>query len=561
MPNVLNAQGLTTSTQAELLAFYTAAFQQIYGSDINIDSDTPDGQLINILIQNNLDIQDLITQVYNSFDPDNAIGNVLDQRVAINGIQRQAGTHTVTPITIVTSQSVNLYGLDQTAQQVYTVSDAAGNQWFLQTTELGVPAGSHSYNFQAALPGAVITTPNTINVQVTIVLGVTSVNNPTTYSTLGQNEESDAALKLRRQQSVSLASQGYLAGLLAALENVPGVSAAFVFENDTGTTDVNGVPGHSIWVIMAGSGAASGIAQAIYTKRNAGCGMKGSQSFDVTQVDGTVFTVYWDDVVPVNIFIAFTATSLNGTNPPNISAIRTGLPTSFVPGVAAEININALATQVQILDPNTLVTSAGFSTGQTQIATLSGVAASGTFKINYNGNLSAFINWNDAIGTIQTKVQAVTGLSGALVTGSIASQALTFNLSAITSVSALIYVVTNTLQTSGPVAITFSFNEGYTNTLTPSSKQYQFVVASANIVITPLVLLPMTSTIAPSGTVNFQAYGGYGSYTYSISINNSGGSINSSTGVYTAGTTPLVTDQIKAVDVFGNSITATVTLT
>jgi hypothetical protein len=53
------------------------------------------------------------------FDPDNAVGVVLDQRVAINGIQRQAGTYTVTPITVVTSQSVNLYGLDQDVQPVY----------------------------------------------------------------------------------------------------------------------------------------------------------------------------------------------------------------------------------------------------------------------------------------------------------------------------------------------------------------------------------------------------------------------------------------------------------
>lgn len=561
MPNVINSAGLTTATQAELLATMTTAFQQIYGTDINLASDSPDGQIINIFIQAVLDVQDLIAQVNASFDPNQAVGVLLDQRCAINGIQRQAGTFTITPITIVTSQSVNLYGLDQTAQQVYTIADAAGNQWMLQTTQLGVTAGSHVYNFQAALPGAVTTTPNTITVQQTIVLGVTSVNNPTTYTTLGVNEESDAALRLRRSISVSLASQGYLQGLLAALENIPGMTAAFVYENTTNATDANGVPGHSIWVITSGSAAASAIAQAIYTKRNAGAGMKGSQSYTISQVNGIPFTVLWDDVVSQNIFVAFTATSLNGVNPPNIQAIRPGLVTSFVPGVAAEINVNALATQVQILDPNTLVTGAGFSTGETQILTLSGIAASGTFKINYNGVLSAAINWNDSISTIQTKVQAVTGLSTALVTGSIASQTLTFNLSAIVNVLGLIYVTNNSLTTSGAVAITFAYNEGYTNTLTPSSKQYQFVLSAPNIVITAIVLLPQTSTVAPLQMETFTAFGGYGTYVYSISINNSGGSINGSTGVYTAGSTPLVTDTVSVVDVMGNTTTATVTVT
>lgn len=561
MPNSLDSTGLTTATQAELLAAMQTAFQSIYGPNVNLTSDTPDGQIIGIFSQAILDVEDLIANVYNSFNPDNAVGVVLDQRAAINGIQRQAGTFTVTPVTIVSSQSVNLYGLDQDAQQIYTVADAAGNQWQLQTTQLGVAAGSHAFNFQAALPGATTTTPNTITVQVTVVLGVTSVNNPTTYTTLGVNEESDAALRLRRSQSVSLASQGYLAGLLAALLNIPGMAAAFVYENTGSTTDSNGVPGHSIWVITSGSASASAIATAIYDKRNAGCGMKGTQTFNVLQVDGTLFTIKWDDVISQNLFIKFMATSLNGVNPPNIAAIRSGLVTSFVPGVAAEVNINGLATQVQIIDPNTLVTSAGFSTGQTQILTLSGVAASGAFTLNYNGTVSASINWNDAVSTIQTKVRTITGDATATVTGSIAGQTLTIVLVSTVSVQALIFVPTNTLATAGSAAITFAYNEGYTTTLTPSSKQYQFVVTSPDIVIIPPLLLPQTATVAPLGTQTFTGQGGYGSYVYSLSVNNSGGSVNAGTGLYTAGSTGLVTDTVTVTDSLGGTGTASVTVT
>jgi hypothetical protein len=561
MPNSLGPLGLTTATQAELLANLTASMQALYGSDINLSSDTPDGQLINIFNQSQLDVQDLLTQVYNSFDPDNAIGVVLDQRVAINGIQRQGGTFTVTNITLVTSQSVNLYGLDQTVQPVYTLSDNAGNLWELMTTQLGVSVGTNVFAFQAANPGAIVSLPNTITIQVTIELGVTSVNNPTTYTTLGVNAESDANLKLRRQRSVSIVSQGYLAGLLATLQNIPGVTSAFVYENDTDTTDADGVPGHSIWVIVAGSATASAIATAIYQKRNAGCGMFGQTSYTLTQVNGTLFTVYWDDVQPQNLFIEFTATSINGSAQPMIAAILAGLPTSFVPGVFQEVNINALATAIQAIDPNTLVTNAGFSVAQTQIATLSGVAASGTFEINYNGNTSAAINWNDSISTIQTKVQAVTGLSSALVTGSIASQTLTFNLTAIADVQGLLYVTSNSLMTSAPAAITFSFNERYSNTLTPSKKDEQFAVSVANIIILPMILSPTTSSVAPLANETFTGLGGYAPFTYSISINNSGGSINASSGVYTAGSTGSVTDTILVVDAFGNSATATVQVT
>jgi uncharacterized phage protein gp47/JayE len=311
MPNVLDANGLQTMTRAELVTYFTTKYQQIYGPDINLESNTPDGQMMNIQIQAILDLQDLVTQVYNQFDPDNAVGVVLDQRVAINGIQRQAGTYTVTPITVVTSQSVNLYGLDQDVEPVFTVSDNAGNLWELQETQLGVTAGTHSYSFRAAIPGAQLTVPNTITTQVTIILGVTSVNNPTTYTTLGINEESDANLKVRGKSRCRFRLKATWRPSRRAREH-PGVDSAFVYENDTGTTDSDGVPGHSIWVIVSGSGTDAEIAGAIYAKRNAGCGMFGDETYDVTQVDGTLFTVRWDSVVFQDLFIEFTVTSIDG---------------------------------------------------------------------------------------------------------------------------------------------------------------------------------------------------------------------------------------------------------
>src|SRR5690606_23263257 len=134
MPNILDENGLQVQTRDELVEYFTAKYKDIYGDDINLESNTPDGQMMNIFIQAILDTQDLLVQIYNGFDPDLAVGKVLDQRVTINGIQRRAGTYTLSPITVVTTQSVNLYGLDgsdeptrEDGNEVYTVSDNAGN--------------------------------------------------------------------------------------------------------------------------------------------------------------------------------------------------------------------------------------------------------------------------------------------------------------------------------------------------------------------------------------------------------------------------------------------------
>lgn len=459
MPNTLTALGLTLNTQEELVTLYATAFRSIYGSDINLESDTPDGQWMMILIEAVLDLQDLLRQIYNSFDPDLAFGNVLDQRVAINGIQRQGGTHTVTRVTVTTSQSVNLYGVDQNVNDPYRVSDNEGNEFVLQVTVSLPSAGDFSLQFQAVNPGAILTVPNTITTPVTIVLGVVSVNNPTSYTTVGINEETDADLKIRRQRSVALSSQGYLQGLLAALLNIPGMISAFVYENNSGTIDGDGIPGHSIWVIVSGSAPSQDIANAIYTKRNAGCGMKGDQTFVITQVDGSLFTIRWDIVTPEPLFIKFDAISLDGVNPPNIELIRQQLPILFRPGVYQQVNINQLSTIIQQIDPNTLVENAGFST---------------------------------------------------------------------------------------------SLGGSYTPTLLPTTKDKQFAVSEGNTVILPIILNPTAPEVAVTEEIQFSALGGYGSYVYSIETNNSGASIDSSTGLYTAGAVDSVTDVVRATDADGN---------
>lgn len=87
---------------------------------------------------------------------------------------------------------------------------------------------------------------------------------------------------------------------------------------------------------------------------------------------------------------------------------------------------------------------------------LSGVPASGTFEISYLGNPTTAINFGDTAAQIQTKLRLVAGLSEVLVTGSLASQSLNFEMSGVYGASPALTVVANSLQTSAPAAITFA---------------------------------------------------------------------------------------------------------
>lgn len=91
----------------------------------------------------------------------------------------------------------------------------------------------------------------------------------------------------------------------------------------------------------------------------------------------------------------------------------------------------------------------------TETWAFSGVAASGAFVANYNGHTSASIAWNDTASDIQTKLQAVPGLTSVVVGGSIASQSVTVQMAGVYGASPAVFTFTsNTLATSGSSAIT-----------------------------------------------------------------------------------------------------------
>lgn len=558
MPNIIDANGLQTATKAELKTQLDTALEDIYGVDINLDQDSPDGQWENIIIQLCLDLEDLLVQIYTGFDPDQAIGAVLDMRCAINGIQRQGGTYSEIAVNVTVNQSCTIYGLNEPTKPLYTIENDAGTRWVLKETFAFGGGGVSTRIFRALEPGATTADTNTLTVPATIVVGVTGVSNPGTVSILGTNQETDAALRLRRSQSVSLASQGYLKGLLAAILNVPGVTSAYVYENDSDITDADGVPSHSIWVIVDGNYDQEDVANAIYRKRNAGCGMFGEIEFVITTVQGDFFIVRWDDVEEQNLFIAFTLSVLTPGTQPNTAVIREDIPSQYIPSVNESVNVNGLATVVQQIDPNALVLDAGFSTGYAQNLVSSAAAASGSFKIRYNGQVSALINWNDLAATVHAKINAVPGLETAIITGGIIDQAIGFDLSPLGNVEALILATDNTLLTGGALPVTITMSTTYLPALQPSSKKFKWVLTSPNIYIKPMQLRPAGEIVLPLGTVDFDAAGGYGGYTFSMLISNSGSpTINATSGVYTAGALE-GTDTVKVVDQYGNSAAITV---
>lgn len=307
MSDLFDENGLQTATAPELLSDLETAFKVIYGDDVLLDSSTPDGQWLNILVQKGVDVRGLLMQLYNSFNPNNAQGALLDQRCAINNVFRKAGTFTTVTINITTDRQVTLQGVDENYNSPeatgYTIQDNEGNRFVLVNTTT-LSTGTTAVLFRAESLGNVVVLPNTITTPVTIVLGVLSVNNPTVANEVGEDEETDADLRARRRQSVAVGSFGYLNGLQGALLQLDGVNDAKVYENYTSSTDENGTPAHCIWVVMDG-GSTEDVADTIYGKKCPGTNMRGNITYTIITQAQTQFIAKWDNALSIPFYVKF----------------------------------------------------------------------------------------------------------------------------------------------------------------------------------------------------------------------------------------------------------------
>lgn len=366
MPNTLDASGLTVNTVTEIAENLTAAFQSIYGADININANSPDGQMIGILAQAIEDNLQLLVQVFNSFSLESSFGTILDQRVAMSGIARNQGTFTVARVAVTATQAVSLPGQDalilDPGAQVFTVADTAGNQFQLQTTHAFGGAGTVSLAFAAVTLGQIQTTANTIQTIVTVTLGIASVNNPTTAGDVeGIPEETDPQLKIRQANSYFLQAVAPADAIRAALLNdVPGCVDAYVAENDTAAPSL-GVPAHGLWIIVNG-GAAADIGTAIYRKKNPGCALTGAQSYMVVRPQGNTFTAQWDNALTENLFIRATLIPRIPGQTFDTAADGAALAAALIYKLGQSPNSGDIAIAMAAIEPLAIVTSAEVST-------------------------------------------------------------------------------------------------------------------------------------------------------------------------------------------------------
>lgn len=231
----------------------------------NLDPSTPDGLKLAHDAEVFSALDETLQQAYNSKDPNKASGLDLDAIASLTGTSRSEGT----------ASTVTGFVLSGVASPLTTVpagtifeSVTTGSRWTLDQQWTLDSSGQAVVDITCTEIGPIEADAGTITRIITTVPGLTSCNNPSP-ATPGTGIESDSSLRVKRATAVGRPGNNQIDSMLGELYAVDGTRRVKVYENDTNTTDSNGLPPHSIAPIIDG-GTDADVAMAIYTKKNPG---------------------------------------------------------------------------------------------------------------------------------------------------------------------------------------------------------------------------------------------------------------------------------------------------
>lgn len=336
----VSSTGVSAPNFATILNYLVSQFQAIYGVDAYLGNDSQDGQLLGIFANAINDANSATVAVYNAFSPTTAQGAGLSSNVKLNGLARIAGSFSTAVLTIVGQ-----------AQRVITngqAQDTSGNLWALPPTVTIPNSGTIDVTATCTTIGAITAAGNSINQIATPILGWQTVNNASA-AVPGNPVENDAQLRLRQSNSVALPSNTIFVGIIASLQQVPGVTRITGYENNTSSTNGNGVPANTLCFVVE-NGAQASIAQAIAAKMPPGIGTFGNVSTTITDAAGTTRTINYQTPSESTFVAAVSVHTLNGWASSTaaliiaaVSAYFTSVPIGGVVNIASVITAAMLA--------------------------------------------------------------------------------------------------------------------------------------------------------------------------------------------------------------------------
>lgn len=377
---MLTDQGYTAPRAAELLEQIRAEYETRTGLVIDWDADVFLGVITAVLSERVGSLSELTQALADSRDPDNATGYQLDTIAAVVGVTRIPAavsrvdlTLTGTPGTVIPEGS--------------EVGAVDGELWITTDSATIEAGGTVQVEARATRTGPIVAAAGEVNEIVTPVDGWDEVTNADA-ATPGRDRETDAELRLRRQQSLQITGSAAVNAIRSAVLQVEGVSAAVVVDNVLKVTaDVGGIdlPASSLAVVVYP--AALTVAQAgevgrvIYERAPAGIETTGAEVVEITGADGYTKEIRFRYAVeiPVAVGVTVTGASPGAVEDEITSAITDYFAARSVGEPVRVLQILGLLSEIEDVDSATVTLNGSASDivpDLTEIAVLDSVVVS-----------------------------------------------------------------------------------------------------------------------------------------------------------------------------------------
>lgn len=356
----------TADTQAQV----EQEWRDVFGQDLVVTQNTPQGLLIAAEVTGRQNVARNNAKLANQINPDQAGGVFLDAIWALTGGARRAASFS-------TIAGAVLSGVPGTVVPAGSRAQTTAGDYFATASAVTIGAGGTvAVGFIAETSGPVAAAAGTLTGVVSAVLGWESVTNPNA-AVLGVLEESDAAARIRRRQTLALQGVALPEAITSGLMDTAGVRSLQFRENPSAVAaviDTINMDPHAIYVCVDG-GKDADVAAALLAKKSLGAPMMGGTTVNVVGSSGQTYAVKFDRPTPVPILARVTVR--------NVSAI--GDPTTLVQNAILDYAAGLMDGE------------AGFTVGNSvspfELAGAIGVRAPGLYVQKLELSLSGVAAW------------------------------------------------------------------------------------------------------------------------------------------------------------------------
>jgi len=314
--------GFTRAPMTSIIAELNTLWQSVFGADIDIDPRSPDGQLIGGIAEMLDDLNGIAYDTYQGIaNPNAATWTMLSALMALTGVPRKPASYSSAPATFTGANGTVI----PITSVVRSTLDATLWSPIAEITIGGTGTATGTLRCQTIGPAASGTVPAATLTEIVTPIttpgdGWTAVTNAIGVS--GYLVEGDPNGRIRRQQSVAIASQAMTDGMQAALKALTGVLDCVVYENNLpqAVSSPGVIAANSIRAILkvtpggAADPAESGddddpVANLIFTLKGNGCGTVGTTTKNPADSTGKAHPINYDLATATDVMIRITVAS------------------------------------------------------------------------------------------------------------------------------------------------------------------------------------------------------------------------------------------------------------